>query len=362
MAAKKIYFGTNLKMYKGNGEVANYLSDLSDLATTLQSEYAVQLFVIPSYTALKDAVELIKSKPDHLKIMIGAQNMNPHDNGQFTGEISPLMLQELGVQLVMIGHSERRHIMKETDQEENEKVLAALKHHFITLLCVGETLEQKNYNISDEILRTQLKIGLHGVSVDQLSRLWIAYEPVWAIGTGGIPATAEYADAKQAIIKQCLFELFGSDSEKIPVLYGGSVNPENAENLIAQPHIDGLFVGRSAWNARNFHALIAKALGSMTGKTKQPQLYSQTEEQFPLLAKQLIDKLGGESNIKALTHCATRIRVILDNEGKMDKQAVEKIPQVKGLFSIANQYQIILGAEIVMQVHDKLAELLQRKS
>lgn len=269
MTAKKIYFGTNLKMYKGISETVGYLSELSDLADTFKSEYDVQLFVIPSYTALKDAVESVKSKANHPKIKIGAQNMNPYDNGQFTGEISPLMLKELGIELVMIGHSERRHVMKESDQEENEKVLASLKHHFITLLCIGETQEQKNYNISDEVLRTQLKIGLHGVTAEQLSKLWIAYEPVWAIGTGGVPASAEYADEKHAVIKQCLFELFGEESEKIPVLYGGSVNPENADGLIAKPHIDGLFVGRSAWHAANFHALISDALNAVSDDKKR---------------------------------------------------------------------------------------------
>ncbi|HBO38996.1 MAG TPA: triose-phosphate isomerase [Pasteurellaceae bacterium] len=260
MTAKKIYFGTNLKMYKGNAETVKYLSELSDLAATFKSDYEIELFVIPSYTTLKDAVDTVNAKAGKRTIIIGAQNMNPNDSGQYTGEISPLMLTELGIQLVMIGHSERRHVLKETDQEENEKVLAALNHRFITLLCIGETLEQKNYNISDEILRTQLKIGLNGVSVEQLPFLWIAYEPVWAIGTGGIPASAEYADEKHAVIKQCLFEMFGEESKKIPVLYGGSVNPGNSNGLIVKPHIDGLFVGRSAWNATDFHRLITDAL------------------------------------------------------------------------------------------------------
>ncbi|QIM68414.1 triose-phosphate isomerase [Basfia succiniciproducens] len=354
MTAKKIYFGTNLKMYKGNAEVVQYLSELSDFATTFKSEYDIQLFVIPSYTTLKDAVELVKSKTGRPKIKIGAQNMNPNDNGQFTGEISPLMLKELGIELVMIGHSERRHVMKETDQEENEKVLASLKHNFITLLCIGETLEQKNYNISDEVLRTQLKIGLQGVTAEQLSKLWIAYEPVWAIGTEGIPASAEYADEKHAVIKQCLFELFAEESKKIPVLYGGSVNPENANGLIVKPHIDGLFVGRSAWNAPNFHALITDALNTLSGdKTEVP-----LTNEFTETAVQLIEQLGGKANISALTHCATRIRVVLKNDGKMNKSAIEKIDGVKGLFSITNQYQIILGAEIVKQVHDEMKKLL----
>ncbi|ABR74955.1 Triose-phosphate isomerase [Actinobacillus succinogenes 130Z] len=257
---KKIYFGTNLKMYKGNAEAVDYLTKLSELADTLPADKNLELFVIPSFTTLSDAIAAVRSIPSKHPIMIGAQNMNPNDSGQFTGDISPLMLKELGVQLVMIGHSERRHVFRETDQEENAKVLAALKHQFVTLLCVGETLEQKNYGISDEILRTQLKIGLHGVTPDQLSLLRVAYEPVWAIGTAGIPASAGYADEKQAVIKQCLIELFGEEGDKIPVFYGGSVNPENAPELFVQPHIDGLFIGRSAWEVDKFHALMSGLL------------------------------------------------------------------------------------------------------
>lgn len=271
MVRKKIYFGTNLKMYKGNAETVRYLSELSEKADIWESEYDINLFVIPSYTTLKDAINLVKMKSGYRTITIGSQNINANDNGQYTGEISPLMLKEIGVQLVMIGHSERRHVMKETDVEENEKVLSSLKHGFTTLLCIGETLEQKNYNISDETLRTQLKIGLHGISNEQLSSLWIAYEPVWAIGTGGIPATPEYADQKHSVIKQCLFELFGEESKQIPVLYGGSVNPQNANKLIVKPNIDGLFVGRSAWEADSFDLLIKdvlKTLSSITNDNK----------------------------------------------------------------------------------------------
>ncbi|KAE9529376.1 triose-phosphate isomerase [Testudinibacter aquarius] len=356
MSTKKIYFGTNLKMYKGNQAVVQYLSELSDFANNLQPEYEITLFVIPSYTTLKDAVSCAQEKTGRLPIKIGAQNMNPNDNGQFTGEISPLMLNELGVQLVMIGHSERRHVMKETDQEENEKVLSALKHGFTTLLCIGETLEQKNYNISDEVLRTQLKIGLQGVSVEQLPSLWIAYEPVWAIGTGGIPATADYADEKHTVIKQCLLELFGEESKKIPVLYGGSVNLENSNELILQPHIDGLFVGRSAWDAENFYQLIINTLDVVSAEEMRS---ISDENEFSIIARQLINELGGKSNISALTHCATRIRVVLDDETKIDKIAIEKISMVKGIFSITKQFQIIFDKQIIDDIYSELKILLK---
>lgn len=258
--AKKIYFGTNLKMYKGNGDTVAYLSALAARAESLESAHDIELFVIPSYPALKEAVETVNRQTGKRRIIIGAQNMSPHDCGQYTGEVSPLMLQELGVGLVMIGHSERRHGMRETDEEENAKVLAALNHRFITLLCIGETSAQKNYGIADEVLRSQLKIGLHGVGADRLPLLRIAYEPVWAIGEEGVPASADYAAQRHHVIKQCLLELFGDQAEQIPLFYGGSVNPDNAEELISRPHIDGLFIGRSAWQADKFDALIRRVL------------------------------------------------------------------------------------------------------
>lgn len=362
--AKKIYFGTNLKMYKGNADVIKYLSELSDLSQSLQKSYNAEIFVIPSFTSLKDAVETINLK--HSSIIIGAQNMNPNDNGQFTGDISPLMLKELGIRLVMIGHSERRHIFRETDEEENAKVLSSLKHGFITLLCIGETAEQKNYDISDEILRTQLKIALHGVELMQLDNLWIAYEPVWAIGTGGTPASAEYADNKHAVIKQCLFELFGEDSKKIPVLYGGSVNPNNANTLIEKPNIDGLFTGRSAWNAKAFSTLIFDALKTAEQKKiirSRTGSESFSVNEYTGIARDLLSKLGGVENIAALTHCATRIRVVPYDPIKVDKIGIDKIDKSKGVFTVAgNQYQIIFGVGIVEKVYEEMLNLISNKS
>ena len=182
--------------------------------------------------------------------------MSWEDQGQFTGEISPLMLKELGLDLVMIGHSERRHVFGETDVEENKKVKAALNHGFTTLLCIGETAEEKKFGISAEVLRTQLKIGFHDVPAKQANNIWVAYEPVWSIGVNGTPASADYAEE---VIKNCLREIFGEAADEIPVLYGGSVNPGNANELIVQPSIDGLFTGCAAWDADKFNMLIRNA-------------------------------------------------------------------------------------------------------
>jgi len=249
---KRLLMGTNLKMYKTAAETQAYLSALQSLTQDLRRD--VTLFVIPSYPALERAASTVRNKA----ILLGAQNMHPEEQGQFTGEVSPLMLQEFGLDIVEIGHSERRHVFGETDEQENRKVLSALRHGFTALLCVGETARQKAYGVCDEALAMQLRIGLSGVLPEQAARVWVAYEPTWAIGAEGVPAPAEYVRARHAGIRRVLGELFSG--AEIPVLYGGSVNPQNAEELIAQPGVDGLFTGRAAWDAAKFDALIRQAL------------------------------------------------------------------------------------------------------
>lgn len=258
----KIYIGTNTKMYKTIADTVDFLTELNDCTEDISRD-VLELFVIPSFTALDNASKCVIDN----KISIGAQNMCWEDEGQFTGEISPLMLKEVGVRIIEIGHSERRHIFRETDLEENKKVLCALRHDFTPLLCIGETGEQKKMSLSDEILRIQLKTGLYGVTADLAKKIWIAYEPVWAIGINGIPASKEYADEKHAVIKQALSEIFGTEiGTDIPVLYGGSVNNSNAVELITMPNIDGLFIGRSAWHADNFNKIIRDVLPAFLEK------------------------------------------------------------------------------------------------
>ncbi len=260
---KKLYFGSNLKMYKTVQETTEYLKHLAEQTKDISREEA-ELFIIPSYTALADARKTV----DPAQIKLGAQNMFWEEQGQFTGEISPIMLKELGMDLVMAGHSERRHVFGELDTEENKKVKSALAHNMKALLCIGETGEEKDYGLSPEVLRTQLKIGFHGISQGQIPNLWVAYEPVWSIGVNGTPASPDYAEEMHKLIKQTLKELFGGPSKEIPVLYGGSVNPQNAEQLIAMPSIDGLFVGRAAWEADKFAQLIRRAIKAR--KANQP--------------------------------------------------------------------------------------------
>lgn len=252
--SKKLYFGSNLKMYKTIKETVDYLQALVENTKDISRD-EMELFIIPSYTTLESATKNV----DRNYVLLGAQNMCWEDEGQFTGEISPVMLKELGLDLVMIGHSERRHVFGETDVEENKKVKAALNHGFTILLCIGETAEEKNFGISTEVLRTQLKVGFHDVPVTQIPKIWVAYEPVWSIGVNGIPASADYAEEMHGEIKKCLIEIFGEAGKEIPILYGGSVNPGNANKLIVQPSIDGLFTGRAAWQADKFNKLIREA-------------------------------------------------------------------------------------------------------
>lgn len=255
---KKLYFGSNFKMYKNIRDTEEYLQAITD-ATKNIDRNEVQFFFIPSYTSLESASKM--SIRD--QFMLGAQNMCWESEGQFTGEISPEMLKELNLDLVMIGHSERRHGFGESDKIENKKVKKALEYGFTTLLAIGETAEEKSFGVSSEILRTQLKVGLHGVTAEQLKeRVWIAYEPVWSIGVNGTPAPVDYAQEMHHVIRKCLVEMFGEAGEEVPLLYGGSVNLQNGSELIVQPDINGLFTTRTAFQVESFSRLIRDAVAS----------------------------------------------------------------------------------------------------
>ena len=239
---KKGYFGSNFKMYKNAAATEEYLKAIT-AATADISREDYQFFFIPSYTALERASE----SPVRSEFMLGAQNMCWESEGQFTGEISPEMLKEFGVELALIGHSERRHTFGETDATENKKVLKALEYGFTVLLAIGETSEEKDFGICPEV------------------KLWIAYEPVWSIGVSGTPATPEYAQEVHHEIRKCLVELFGEAGNEVPLLYGGSVNPENGTALLTQPDINGLFTTRTAFQVEKFAALIKEGIAATAG-------------------------------------------------------------------------------------------------
>ena len=253
MKLSQLFFGTNLKMYQTASETAAFLGELAQLTADLREEPVVR-FVIPSFPSLPAAGAVERNG-----IRLGAQNMHWENAGQYTGEVSPLMLRDLGcIDLVEIGHSERRQLFGETNQQCNQKVLSALANGFTALLCVGETAAEKYYSISDETLAIQLKVGLADVSPAEIAvgRVWIAYEPVWAIGVNGKPAPPAYVQERPQRLRLLLRELYPGQCCSVPLLYGGSVNSENASAYIGLEDVDGLFVGRAAWNASAFDALL----------------------------------------------------------------------------------------------------------
>nr|WP_210328966.1 triose-phosphate isomerase [Mesorhizobium amorphae] len=212
----------------------------------------IQPFVIPPFTAVRE----VKAALSSTRIKVGAQNMHWADAGAWTGEISPVMLEDCMLDLVELGHSERREHFGETDHAVGLKTAAAVKHGLVPLICVGETLAEREGGRADAVLTAQVQGALQFLDGEAKgAKILFAYEPVWAIGDKGIPASSDYADRQQALIKEVAGSLLPSVP---PVLYGGSVNPQNAAELIGQPNIDGLFIGRSAWQADDYIDILSR--------------------------------------------------------------------------------------------------------
>jgi triosephosphate isomerase len=193
------------------------------------------------------------------KIALGAQNVYHQPDGAFTGELSTSMLCDLGVKYVILGHSERRHILGETDAEINKKVLAALKVGIIPILCVGELLSEREAGRTHEVIQTQFDGSLAGVSADQLRKLVLAYEPVWAIGTGKV-ATPQQAEEVHLGLRKMIAKRYNEEiAQLIPIQYGGSVKPDNAKVLLGEPDIDGALVGGASLKVEQFMGIVAGA-------------------------------------------------------------------------------------------------------
>ncbi len=248
----EFWVGTSWKMNKTRAEARAFVAGLK--AAQTPADPRIQPFVIPPFTALAEvAADLADSS-----VMVGAQNMHWADQGAWTGEISPVMLRDCGAQIVELGHSERRANFGETDETVGLKVAAALRHGLVPLICIGETWAEREAGRATEVLRAQTEAALAQIaSTDRARAILFAYEPVWAIGEGGVPATADYADARHAEIIAVTKAVMG---RALPCLYGGSVNPENCAELITCPHIDGLFIGRSAWNVAGYLDILARVL------------------------------------------------------------------------------------------------------
>lgn len=215
----------------------------------------VDVVVAPSFICLATISSLLKDS----YISVAAQNMHAKDSGAYTGEISPLFIKDAGVEYIILGHSERRQYFEESDQEINQKIKAAFHHDLIPIFCIGETLEERESGQLQSVISTQLFDGLAGLIDREVSDLIIAYEPVWAIGTGKT-ATPFQAEEVHELIRALVAERFGSNSaEKVRILYGGSVKPSNAKELLALPNIDGALVGGASLKASDFIAIIQAA-------------------------------------------------------------------------------------------------------
>jgi triosephosphate isomerase len=207
-----------------------------------------KVMIAPAFTALSKVAEVVKGT----NVLLGAQNMGPEEQGAHTGEVSILMLKDIGVQVVILGHSERRHTYLESDDLINKKLRLALAHGLDVILCIGETLEERESGHLEKVLSTQLKEGLKGVESGNLGKITIAYEPVWAIGTGKT-ATPEDADTVHAYCRSIIAALFGKEkAETMPIQYGGSVKPDNVAALMAKSNIDGALVGGASLKADSF--------------------------------------------------------------------------------------------------------------
>ena len=243
----------NWKMFKDLNESTELINGLKSKLATLPN--GVQAIVCPPFVSLALANKLLEGSP----IALGAQNMYPEDEGAFTGEISPKMLKSAGCQYVILGHSERRQYFSESNEFINKKAKKAIASGLIPIICVGETLEEREKNITDKIVSTQVTGCLKDIPAAEVEKLIIAYEPVWAIGTGKV-ATPQQAQDVHKLIRGLVAQLYSSaTAEKVVIQYGGSVKPENAKELLHQPDIDGALVGGACLKADSFAAIVQAA-------------------------------------------------------------------------------------------------------
>ncbi len=248
------------KVVAGNWKMNKTLPEAIELVSALKNRLQkftpnCQVIIFPPFVNLESVSALLKNS----NIFLGAQNMFFEDKGAFTGEISAEMIKTVGAEYVIIGHSERRHIFNESDELINKKLKKAFEKGLKPILCIGELLEERERGKTEEVLGRQVTLGLKGVPAADLKNLIIAYEPVWAIGTGKT-ATPSEADSAHSFVRKVISELYDSNTaEELVIQYGGSVKPNNAKDLLSQPNIDGALVGGACLDADSFVEIIKSA-------------------------------------------------------------------------------------------------------
>lgn len=253
----------NWKMYKTAREATDYIEALIPKVEGT----AVNIYLAVPYTSIAPAAHYAKET----NIVIGAQNMNDAREGAFTGEIAGLMLKEAGAVFVLLGHSERRHVFGESNAFIHKKILRALQDDIQPVLCVGETLEEREAGNTEKVLEEQLSSALEGVPKEDAEKVLVAYEPVWAIGTGKTARPADIQTA-HAFCRETLKKLFGAKKgEAIPILYGGSVKPENVADIAIEKDVDGVLVGGASLDPETLSAIIRNIAGAPTPTLKKPR-------------------------------------------------------------------------------------------
>jgi triosephosphate isomerase len=246
------FIAGNWKMFKTVQEAVVFVKELR---SAVKDVAGVEIVVAPPFTAVHAAAEAARNT----NIGVAAQDLYWEKEGAFTGEVAPVMIKEAGAEYVIIGHSERRRLFSETDAQVNRKVIAALAADLTPIVCIGETLEEREANTTLAVLDRQLKDGLDRITGEQVAALVIAYEPVWAIGTGR-NATAAQAEEAHAHIRQRLRQWFGADAaDACHIIYGGSVKPDNIRELIAEADVDGALVGGASLDVRGFSDIVTRS-------------------------------------------------------------------------------------------------------
>ena len=253
--SRKYLIAGNWKMNTTASESVDLISEINSL---VGQQTQVQVCICPPFTSIQKSSSLVEQS----EVLLGAQNMSAEPSGAFTGEISAEMLRDLYVNFVILGHSERRQYFGETNESINLKVLTAVQNNLKPIYCIGETLEERESEKTLEVVKTQVQEGLANFPLSEIDNLVLAYEPVWAIGTGKT-ATDEMAQEVHAYVRGLLVDLFGDAAgSSVRILYGGSMKPENAAGLLSQPDVDGGLIGGASLNAKSFCAIVDSALNA----------------------------------------------------------------------------------------------------